>query len=402
MLKYRPFFAWSLIFIFVVIGGPLKPTFALGQTSTLCEEIDTPREKTHVRQYQQALVKLYQKDCLGGENDTWPMAVTVTELPPIDELLKDSDPEKFDRIMSRTLLRVKKTLAQEINQARAGSEVADEKRYGTLAALEPLLVPLNIAYDAVQINLQEDDGTTKPWNTGFWKWEEGDGNFGGRIDAKLYENYLQPACADAETQACRTAYASAKRVLRYVYVVERILTDIKTRPQVVAAFQHVTLLNDEWESYFSDTRSQFPWELTLNSYLYNKFDRKAGGAILQAPPRYQWIVMHPSVALEYIDKANEGSQFRESVILEIAGYNWWNWEKRDRDTALGLSFITSYSDRSGIKDVGFGFIAHYNHTLSVGGTLRKGGDPGVFISVDVARFLLKASESTKKAFQFGK
>jgi len=166
--------------------------------------------------------------------------------------------------------------------------------------------------------------------------------------------------------------------------------------------RHVETLNNEWESYFTDARSQFPWELALNGYLYNKNDRKAKGVILQAPPRYQWILLHPSVALEYIDNANEGNQFRESVILEIAGYNWWNWKNRDRDTALGLSFITSYSDRSCTRDVGFGVIAHYNHTLSVGGTLRKGGDPGVFISVDVGRFLLKASESTKKAFQFGK
>ena len=327
--------------------------------------------------YKAAIVDLYDAGCLGGEHDKWSVAKELRESRPTDK--------------SVALLKVRfsilsDALKQEIEN---GIQVRQD-------ALKPLWEPLRM------VVLAQSTDKLEPLGAVYWHFDPSHGDFRGGLTLKIYDDILNPACTEIPSQTCSDAYEAAKRALQYAKVAELEVFQSKGKLKIAKLYLHVESLNAEWENYFQDARSQFPWELALNGYLYNKFDRKADGAILQAPPRYQWILLHPSVALEYIDQANEGNQFRESVILEIAGYNWWNWENRDRDTALGLSFITSYSDRSGTRDVGFGAMAHYNHTLSLGGTLRKGGDPGVFISVDVGRFLLKASESTKKAFQFGK
>ena len=332
--------------------------------------------KNTLRFYKAAIGDLYAMGCLGGDKDNWSVAKEFRESRPTD---------KSVALLKARFVILSDALDQEIEKE---TPVMQD-------ALKPLLEPLKMVVSAQSLD------KLKPLDVVYWHFDPTPGDFGGGLPLKIYDDILDLACSEIPSQACSDAYEAAKRVLQYAKVAELEVFKNKGKLKIAKLYRHVESLNAEWESYFNDARSQFFWELKLNSLLYDKFDRKANGTILQAPPRYQWIVMHPSVALEYIDKANDGNQFRESVILEIAGYNWWDWENRDRDTALGLSLITSYSDRRGTKDVGLGVMAHINHTFSVGGTLRKGGDPGVFISVDVGRFLLNASESTQNAFKFG-
>lgn len=70
------------------------------------------------------------------------------------------------------------------------------------------------------------------------------------------------------------------------------------------------------------------------------------------------ILLHPSIAMEYIQDASDGSEFSESLVVEAVGLNRWRWEDGDAKmrNPWGVSLIGAYSDRNDVEDLGWGVI----------------------------------------------
>ena len=101
------------------------------------------------------------------------------------------------------------------------------------------------------------------------------------------------------------------------------------------------------------------------------------------PPAKQWIVFHPSVVIENVADALDGSNTQEGVMLEFVGLNWW---QRARWYQLsGASLVGLYSDRPEVDDVGYGVALHFGNKLTVGMVDHDGAD-GFFVSIDVLEF----------------
>lgn len=144
----------------------------------------------------------------------------------------------------------------------------------------------------------------------------------------------------------------------------------------------IDLYSKEWGDYFTKARSQTFIELGMNTWLYRNEVNKNE---FVKPPSYQLILFHPSVAIEYVSDAIDGEQQKGVLMMEWFGINWWNW-----DVPLGVSFISSYTDRSSVDDDGYGAMIHLYNNYSIGYT-NRGGVKGVIFTVD----LLKLFEDKK-------
>jgi hypothetical protein len=154
----------------------------------------------------------------------------------------------------------------------------------------------------------------------------------------------------------------------------------------IAFSKNVAVLTREWDDFFTNTRSQTLLELAFNSYLYRRSERPVFGS----PPARQFIFLHPGLVLEMVDGAVEGDQTKETLMIEAFGVNWW----RDRRWYLpsGASLVALYSDRASAHDVGYGLALHFKGVYTLGYSLRRGGEGGVFVSAD----LLKLFQSKKQ------
>lgn len=146
---------------------------------------------------------------------------------------------------------------------------------------------------------------------------------------------------------------------------------------------------DQWEKYFTSTRSQTAIELSINSKIYKD---KITSKHFVPPPSLQVIFLHPNLMMEYVDEADEGNQFKESLAIEWVGVNMW-----DTKIPFGASLISSYSDRSGVRDVGHGLLIHINNKYSIGVTDHD-GETGYSISVDLLK-LFESAQSKKNWFE---
>ena len=115
--------------------------------------------------------------------------------------------------------------------------------------------------------------------------------------------------------------------------------------QTDKAIKSLKLYSAEWDEYFTKARSQTPWELALNSLIFHD---KITADTFVLPPKYQWILLHPNILLEYVDEAAEGDQFKEALAIELAGINFWN-----KRIPYGFSAMCTYSDRDGVRDFGY-------------------------------------------------
>jgi len=158
----------------------------------------------------------------------------------------------------------------------------------------------------------------------------------------------------------------------------------------------------QWQVYFDESIPQWPWELGLvNGPIYEHTLKHEKG--LGKVPDWQLIVAHPDVALEYVDGAADGDQFRPSLMVEIVGVDFWSWEHGAKQKGpwglpipVGAGFVATFADRADSKDWGFGGVIHINHTYNIGATFR-GSDKGIFFSVNLAKLF---EDKRKKADKY--
>jgi hypothetical protein len=155
-----------------------------------------------------------------------------------------------------------------------------------------------------------------------------------------------------------------------------------------------------WDTYFEEGIAQWPWELLLvNGPLYAHGTRDDLGS--PSPPTYQLVVAHPDLAMEYAPNAGDGQQFKAVLMVEMLGVDYWSWKRDGRQGGpffgypLGVGIVTTYADREGLPDWGWGGVVHLNHVFNLGVTFRD-GDPGYFVSANISRLFSKATAQKAK------
>lgn len=224
-----------------------------------------------------------------------------------------------------------------------------------------------------------------------WSWDNGEGKIGDLYDVK--KELLSPACTPTTSVSCRAALALAEEVVRYAKLMEW-LSQYSAQGQLEQFHDALSILDQQWHQYATAARSQTPIELSINSAVFDYRKDKNG---FVAPPDYQFIVLHPSVALEYVSGAAAGSRFEPAIVMEWFGYNAWSWQTTDgvqMKRPIGVSIVSSFTDRAGTKGTGNGLMFHYNHIYSLGIT-RHSHDTGMFFSVDLQKLLMDKATQLK-------
>ena len=207
---------------------------------------------------------------------------------------------------------------------------------------------------------------------------------------------LGPQCGDnTKADKCAAEIAMAETLARTSTLAESALT-YYTSCYIDEADKEAIVLDRKWTTYFEDARSQYPWELAFNGWRMDKNDTRDvvnGNRMgFLYPPAYQWILAHPSVALEYVSDAPDGQEFKPAVLVEVFGYNRWKYEADgSMGNALGVSAVALFADRGEVKDLGYGLMMHVNNTYSIGVT-RHDSDTGFVVSGDVSDLWLKVSQ----------
>lgn len=276
--------------------------------------------------------------------------------------------------------------AQQIGAALAlvSDSIQREQDVQTTPALA---APINTFAQKLNATTATGPGTRQDWKF------EGESGLVGTTGVNV-KFYVDSLCAQS-LASCRSALEASMVLLRAAMAMEEIA--FRSDRVSWAVFQdHYSVVRQRWHKYLFEARSQYWWELAVNAARYDaQRDRTES---FPSPPDYQWILLHPDVALEYVGNAEPGSRLQPSIILEWVGYNRWSWSGANMDHPLGVSIVSSYSDRAGVKSVGYGLLFHYKNTYSLGITKRD-GDTGIFMSVDLGKYLLDKQTQLNDARQ---
>lgn len=223
----------------------------------------------------------------------------------------------------------------------------------------------------------------------FWEWRK-DGSTALSGDASITIRAL------SENFTSMHDYENAKDIVLKVYLVKKIFHDRNNRDILDPYMKYIGLLRTEWDNYFSDSKYQYPWELSLNSWIY------APSSGLQTPPTSQWVVMHPSLALEYMNNTNT----KDSLVIEVLGMNRWGWNKNHITGEIeypffggmsGGALVATYTNRSDIHvdNIGYGGVIYFKSNVSLGIIQHGNNNFGFMINIDVGKIFLTPSENDK-------
>lgn len=134
---------------------------------------------------------------------------------------------------------------------------------------------------------------------------------------------------------------------------------------------------ENWERYFDEGYSQYPWESIVNGWFYDDDGGRNPG-----PPDTQWIVMHPSLGVEIGIDDLESSRVSEVLNIEVLGHLWYNDDWSDY---RGLSLTATLRDD---MDPGLGFLWHINRDWNMGLAWHDhADDPFLMFSMDLYSFV---------------
>lgn len=334
--------------------------------------------------------------CLGGLLDADPFTLRARRLF-----------EGAGRVEGQPRLREIRDVALSLEERKALTlavlRVADEY-LGTLAQAGPDGAEIRRLREAVQQAMRDRGDGVQPGErspmqrAAYWTWDGLQSELGATgIDARAM--FTRAECgAVPRGAACAGARATVEGLLRAARLAERSFA-----PDQAAAVQEAearaAARDARWRSYFAEARSQYPWELLVNSWRYESRVRSELG--ISGPPDWQWIVMHPDVGMQYVRSAAPGDRFKPALLLEVIGYNWWTWggDHRPRN-AWGVSLVRTYADTASVPSGAWGVALHRNNKYSLTLT-RRGGKTGILLSVDLAGAVTAASQEWKDRFRIG-
>lgn len=334
--------------------------------------------------------------CLGGNADEDPSTRRVQQL--IDTAARV---EGQPRTIKEVVLSVEERQALTLAVLR----VADEY-LGAVAASAGAETAADATRlrDAVRRALRDREQRIEPGPESpeqrpqYWEWDGESSTLGSTgVDIRAL---LQRAGCDEAPRAvtCAPAQATAEGLVRGARHAERAFS-FEQAAAIQAAAARADVRDARWRSYFADARSQYPWELLVNSWIYERKVRNVQG--ISGPPSSQWIVLHPDIGMQYIRSADAGDRFKPALILELIGYNRWQWGDDNKPrNGWGASVVRTYADTASVSTGAWGIAIHRNNKYTL--TLTRHGDKtGVLLSIDLAGAVTTASQQWRDAFRIG-
>ncbi len=157
-----------------------------------------------------------------------------------------------------------------------------------------------------------------------------------------------------------------------------------------ATLAYLDGLEKRWQAYFSDSYSQYPWELAWNSARYKR------SSTLAEPPTRQFILAHPGAAFEIVDQDGEQS-LEEALILEAIGLYRWRYEDNKLRRPFGASLVLSWRGSTG-DDVGYGVLVHLPRSWSLGVTYRNDTEFSALLSADLGKLFTNGRGLYERVF----
>ena len=375
----------SRLYLLICLAG-LLPFSLFANEVDLCESTRNNLNATPAER----LGRLYTKGCLGQDADT--DATTKQVL----EIINAADTDK-----SHAAVEILNLLEAQLRTKALNVEAPD--------GIEPnpySLLAERINGTAAYIASTLPDKTSREVLQRHYRVEKLDslslgmddnGNTYYEVETRL----IQPACSIQLDESCKAAFALGEDLIRYTELTRATIASYK-RKKIDAYTANLVMIDDAWTQYATEARSQFIWELFANGILFERHinTKQDGGTdpLLQSPPEWQLILAHPDVAVEYVDDASSGSQFAPALLVEWLGVNWLRWDQKDTSNGrryfmnnpLGISFITTFSDRNGADNVGYGLMGHFRNRYSLGVTSHD-GDIGVSLSLNLLGFFQSKS-----------
>ena len=103
------------------------------------------------------------------------------------------------------------------------------------------------------------------------------------------------------------------------------------------------------------------------------------------------MLFHPSPALEVIDSPIDGKSSEAAVLVEVFGFQHWQWRDGKQRNRWGASGIISMADINGMETFGYGVLLHTPvRNVAFGVIWRDGEDGskmGVVLNLGTAKLL---------------
>lgn len=363
-----------LTIVVSLIGGPVV---AFGQ-STCTEQVTATLRDLDDWQPVFAGAAVTHSLCPGGVDDLRPIAVEIRQ-----------EAETVLGASAKGLLEVSLEDRSRALIARIGGY--SELRYSETEEIVYKALADRIRQVAVKLGTGESPALLEDWQV--------DGGQIPAVNFPIHES-VEDACQrlDAACEAAIDLALDVRRIARLTQI--SMLTERRIPDEQLLAN---ALRAKKWKEYWSNARSQYPWELLLNGRRMPDTREEIDGVKqgFRDVPTDQMILLHPDVALEYVEDAAEGSRFEEAVVVDLIGYNRWWWNSDgSMGFAVGASLIAAVSDRAGSDDFGWGAMVHVNNRWSLGITDHD-GDLGILVSADLADLWTKVSEKKKNWLMTG-
>jgi hypothetical protein len=344
-------------------------------------------------------VNRLSRECLGGRQDLDPFAVRATQLADSAAKVEGKEPAKVQDV---TL-----SVDERRSLVAAMLRVADEY-LGRLTAASPedAKVISGLRDTVQQAHRERNAGIegTPHQKLSYWTWDglqnQPDQRPLGNTGIDIHGMFARAGCSAApQGPSCAATRASVEGLVRAARIAERAFS-VDQAAAIQRAKTDAAVRDARWRSYFADTRSQYPWELLFNSWIYDHRVRPSAG--ISGPPRWQLIALHPDVGMQYVKSAASGDRFKPALILEIVGYNGWSWGNDNKaQNAWGGSVVRTYADTASVPSGAWGVAIHRNSKYSLTFS-RLDGKTGVLLSIDLAGAVTKASDDWSERLRFGR
>lgn len=222
-----------------------------------------------------------------------------------------------------------------------------------------------------------------------------------RISDIRLQAFPAQECSGGLAQArCQAAVELTAKLMRTAMVMNNIIAAYNL-PIIDAAGQFLSLRDKEWDSYLNTISVQYPWELGWNS---RRYTRKNAATLQDFPraPESKIIALHPSPGYELVEAPSGSNTQQPAVIVELIGYERWEWEGGAAKNRWGASVVASYATIEGMDDVGYGIMVHTPIKNISFGLLRRdgiaGSETGVLINLNLAQFIKKYEGLDLKGF----
>jgi hypothetical protein len=206
-----------------------------------------------------------------------------------------------------------------------------------------------------------------------WALNMADGSI--RVSGVSVRSYLTGECKEGAASArCRSAVEIAAKIERSSEAMFQTIVAHRM-PIIEANAVFLTTRDKEWDSYFNEVSVQYPWELALNGWRFQKDISREERAGFPRAPEQKLIALHPSPAFEYAEAIGGEHSTQAAVVVELLGYERWRWREGKAANRVGVSLAASFTDVPGADAVGYGIVLHTPfRNVSIGAVWRDGDD----------------------------